>query len=117
MAQANPAVVQATVIGDAPSPQEMVVGAVGASPHPKLILENGFGDLPQMHHCQWCGAQEATKVSHNVSLGTHIACVGLCVIGCDLGCCLVPYCINSTKQVNHKCGSCGQVVGIKKFIV
>ena len=40
----------------------------------------------------------------------------LCCVGCDLGCCFIPFCINDLKDANHDCPNCGSRIGTKKLI-
>ncbi|CAE8620137.1 unnamed protein product [Polarella glacialis] len=103
----------AQVVGN-PGQQQMAAGPHGM---PQVVLENGFGDSPQAHACQWCGVTGQTKVNHVISTGTHVACLGVCCIGGDCFCCLIPYCMNCSKEAQHSCTSCGQLVGRKKFLM
>merc|ERR1711879_91177 len=86
-------------------------GAVAMGNQPKAVLETGFGDMPQQHQCQWCNAVGMTRVVSEVSGGTHLACLGICCLGCECGCCLIPYCVDACKEKKHFCTSCNQMVG------
>ncbi|GAU95093.1 hypothetical protein RvY_06770 [Ramazzottius varieornatus] len=36
---------------------------------------------------------------------------GLCLVGCWLGCCLIPFCVKSAQDVIHKCPNCNAFLG------
>ncbi|CAE8596457.1 unnamed protein product [Polarella glacialis] len=98
--------------------QQMAAGQhqMAAGPHgmPQVVLENGFGDSPQPHGCQFCGVVGQTRVNHIISTGTVVACVCVaCFFPC--GCCLIAYCMKCSKEAQHSCTSCGQLVGRKQF--
>ena len=38
-------------------------------------------------------------------------CLGLSLIGCDLGCCLIPFCMDGCMVHQHYCSSCGAHIG------
>mmetsp|Transcript_96714 Transcript_96714/g.189962 ORF Transcript_96714/g.189962 Transcript_96714/m.189962 type:complete len:122 (-) Transcript_96714:316-681(-) len=110
-------VVQAYVVSPAPQPQVMgaPVVAVAVAPE-KRVQMHGFTQFPQQHNCQWCGHTGLTMVSKHVCTGTHLACAGICFVGCQLGCCLIPYCMDGTKSTHHTCAQCHQLVGICTFL-
>ena len=39
-----------------------------------------------------------------------LLCVVLCLFGLVFGCCLIPFCVDSVKDVIHKCPNCGAVI-------
>lgn len=64
-------------------------------------------------HCRYEGQSITTKVT---GLANHIGAAGTCLIGCWLGCCLIPYCLDDLKDTEHQCASCKRLIGIKKVI-
>jgi lipopolysaccharide-induced tumor necrosis factor-alpha factor len=53
-----------------------------------------FGDRPQQCKCPNCRADVLTMTKHNTGVITWLLAGGLCLIGCVLGCCLIPFCLN-----------------------
>ena len=41
---------------------------------------------------------------------TWLSCVGLCMAGCVLGCCLTPFCMGGLKDSLHYCTHCDQLI-------
>eukprot|EP00747_Dinoflagellata_sp_TGD_P095007 gnl/TRDRNA2_/TRDRNA2_166314_c0_seq2.p1 gnl/TRDRNA2_/TRDRNA2_166314_c0~~gnl/TRDRNA2_/TRDRNA2_166314_c0_seq2.p1 ORF type:complete len:135 (+),score=12.56 gnl/TRDRNA2_/TRDRNA2_166314_c0_seq2:48-452(+) len=102
--------VQAQVVGGVPGQQMMVPGAVMP-----MVMKSGFGDIPQMITCQFCGRSGQTIVEHVPSNGTHLVAAAICCCtGCP--CCFIPYIGTCCKEARHSCPSCRQVVGIKVFL-
>ena len=38
----------------------------------------------------------------------------LCLLGCWLGCCLAPLCLDAHKDAYHRCTKCRKVVGVRR---
>lgn len=72
----------------------------------------GFGESPVAMSCPNCKMSIVTATSYVTGTLTWLACLGLCVVGCDLGCCLIPFCCDPMKDVVHLCPSCGAQVGV-----
>ena len=49
-------------------------------------------------------------------MGNWVACGGVALLGCVLGCCLVPFCITELKDSVHYCASCGRLLGKKEAV-
>lgn len=72
----------------------------------------GFGESPVAMSCPACKQSIVTATTYVTGTLTWLACLGLCVVGCDLGCCLIPFCCDPMKDVVHICPSCGAQVGL-----
>ena len=70
-----------------------------------------FRTVPAMANCSSCGTQVLTYIEYRVS-GANWALAGLlCAFGCHIGCCLLPFFLNSYKDVIHVCSLCGMQLG------
>ncbi|XP_020609389.1 lipopolysaccharide-induced tumor necrosis factor-alpha factor homolog [Orbicella faveolata] len=76
------------------------------------ILAINFGEVPVAMTCPNCRANIVTATTFVTGTLTWLACLGLCVIGCDAGCCLIPFCFDPLKDVIHTCPSCVTQVGV-----
>jgi len=81
-------------------------------PVPVPVPETKFGFISQHHLCQFCGSQIITQIQNKNGLLTWLLVGGLCIIGLGWGCCLAPFCIDQTKDVEHLCPNCHRVVAI-----
>ncbi|RWS12572.1 lipopolysaccharide-induced tumor necrosis factor-alpha factor-like isoform X2 [Dinothrombium tinctorium] len=76
----------------------------------------GGNPFPTRTTCPSC-RQEVTSVTKSVNgLLTWLACGGLCLIGCVFGCCLIPFCVDACKDIEHYCPNCNTYIGIYERI-
>ncbi|PRP83705.1 lipopolysaccharide-induced tumor necrosis factor-alpha [Planoprotostelium fungivorum] len=61
--------------------------------------------------CPLCHAQVVTQTSHEPGSLTWLAAGGICLFGGWLGCCLIPFCLESTQDTVHVCPNCRNVLG------
>ncbi len=47
---------------------------------------------------------------------TWLACCAICFVGGGLGCCLIPFCVDATKDTCHACPACNRDVGKDKVL-
>ncbi|XP_076865358.1 lipopolysaccharide-induced tumor necrosis factor-alpha factor homolog [Brachyhypopomus gauderio] len=73
-----------------------------------------FGDLPVQAFCPVCVQSVQTRLEHSSGTMTWLTCAGLCIFGCIYGCCLIPFCVDSLKDVRHHCPSCNRIMGVYK---
>jgi len=66
--------------------------------------------------CPNCETRGLTKTEQQTSVAQYAICLLLYTFGCELGCCLIPFCCNQCKDTVHKCGSCGAILGVKRMI-
>ena len=64
--------------------------------------------------CKKCGKTGLTNVEHEPGALAWVLCVILFLIGCWLGCCLIPFCIPALNDQKHKCASCDKKLGKRK---
>mmetsp|Transcript_82 Transcript_82/g.109 ORF Transcript_82/g.109 Transcript_82/m.109 type:complete len:125 (+) Transcript_82:298-672(+) len=86
-------------------PSQQVVGM----PPPSVWTKE-----PQAAYCSRCRNNGVTKVRHKSSWLAWLCCFGLCIGGLDLGCCLIPFCMDSCKDIEHQCSVCGEYLGRQK---
>ncbi|KAK3755787.1 hypothetical protein RRG08_033964 [Elysia crispata] len=75
-----------------------------------------FGQSPALIVCPHCQATVTTSTDYTTGLMTWLLAGGVCIVGCWLGCCLVPFCIDAGKDVVHTCPNCKRQVGMFKQI-
>ncbi|KAK7507193.1 hypothetical protein BaRGS_00001128 [Batillaria attramentaria] len=56
--------------------------------------------------CPVCQAEIITSTRYETGSLAWIACLIICLCGCDLGCCLIPFFIDDCKDVVHSCPNC-----------
>ncbi|XP_063788436.1 LITAF domain-containing protein-like [Pseudophryne corroboree] len=85
-----------------PQPQPTVILA----PATTVILNASFTDTPASCTCPVCRQTIVTRVEYNTGLLTWLIFGLLLLFGCWLGCCLIPFCVDSCKDVDHFCPNC-----------
>ncbi|KAH3778557.1 hypothetical protein DPMN_180024 [Dreissena polymorpha] len=89
-------------------PQHQVDSAVYVQPH--AVYVQAFRNVPVRMHCQYCQAEIVTSTYTDNGTLTWIACF-IIFLFFPLGCCLIPFCMDSMKDVVHRCPNCKQQVG------
>lgn len=64
-----------------------------------LITTRGvlYGDIPIQCTCPNCYQPIVTRIEKNTGLITWLICGGIILVGGWLGCCLIPFCVDSLK--------------------
>ncbi|KAK9978036.1 hypothetical protein ABG768_019810 [Culter alburnus] len=76
-------------------------------PAPQVILD--VKQLPRhssQTQCQFCRQFVTTEVMTKAGSVTYLMCFISIVFCCIAGCCLIPFCVDSCKDVTHKCPKC-----------
>ncbi|XP_069066427.1 lipopolysaccharide-induced tumor necrosis factor-alpha factor [Pleurodeles waltl] len=73
-----------------------------------------FYDRPVQLCCPSCNQMVVTRVSFNAGALTWLSCGGLCIMGCALGCCLIPFCVDALQDADHYCPNCKALLGTYK---
>merc|ERR1719491_686335 len=66
--------------------------------------------------CPKCNQNVQTRVHSEPGLGTWLVCGGLCLAGCWLGCCFIPFCVEDLQDAHHSCPTCGTHMGSRKLL-
>ena len=53
-----------------------------------------------------------TRIQYKTGLVTWLAAAGTCMVGC-IPCCLIPFCMDVFKDVDHFCTKCDTFIGTK----
>ncbi|CAF1036392.1 unnamed protein product [Rotaria sordida] len=83
-------------------------------PHVVTIVQPRFGDLSVQCTCPNCHQTIVTRVERSNGILVWLICGILILVGCWLGCCLVPFCIDELKDTTHYCPNCGIMLGKNK---
>eukprot|EP01134_Creolimax_fragrantissima_P008671 CFRG8681 len=68
----------------------------------------------QSLHCPVCQTNVTTKTEYNSGLLAWGGAAVCCLVGCWLGCCLIPLMIKDCKDVTHVCPKCKTVLAQRK---
>lgn len=60
--------------------------------------------------CIKCHKKCKTVVETKIGVGACLDCGGLWLMHCVLGCCLIPFCMETFKVHTHYCGNCKALV-------
>ncbi|KAK2174108.1 hypothetical protein NP493_829g01080 [Ridgeia piscesae] len=85
-----------------------VVDVVYAS---STAVHQQLQNTPVQVLCPNCHAAIWTVVNYDIGMLTYVISVALCFIGCNLGCCLIPFCIDDCKDAIHTCPICNVEIG------
>lgn len=61
--------------------------------------------------CQHCQEAVMTKLTYEAGLLTYSLCGLIICFGLCCGCCIIPFFMDGTKDVEHRCCRCDKVVG------
>ncbi|KAK9718507.1 LITAF-like zinc ribbon domain [Popillia japonica] len=100
-------------VGQDAGPPPVIVGQPQPYATPQQVFVGPtihYGPESQSIQCPHCRSQILTKVETETTTRTHLVAVLMCACCCWL-CAWLPYCMDSCKNKNHYCPSCGAFLG------
>ncbi|XP_032086466.1 lipopolysaccharide-induced tumor necrosis factor-alpha factor isoform X2 [Thamnophis elegans] len=90
--------------------------AVPPVPHQTVYIPGPliFLDQPMQISCPACNQMIVTRISYQPGALAWLSCGGLALVGCWLGCCLIPFCVDAMQDVQHFCPCCNAYLGVHK---
>ncbi|UJR09030.1 hypothetical protein I4U23_013279 [Adineta vaga] len=76
----------------------------------------GFKHIPIECICTHCQQRIITRLEKKNGALNWLTCGGAVFLGCFLGCCLIPFCIDGLKNTSHYCPNCGKFLAEVKRI-
>eukprot|EP01084_Bolivina_argentea_P311611 539422_1 len=102
-------------------PQQQVVYVQQQPNTANIVVQTNFRNHsfpsnPTTVMCPNCKQNVQTKVELQNGLATWAVAGGLCLMGCWLGCCCIPFCVEDLKDAYHSCSQCGTHIGARKLM-
>ncbi|XP_069104490.1 LITAF domain-containing protein-like [Argopecten irradians] len=96
--------------------QQHVVGQPGMvvvtnAPQQSLPIVKSFRDTPQRMQCPNCSQDIVTVMTFVPGVNTMVCCLIIALLGGVLGCFLIPFFMDSCKDVIHNCPNCRTKLG------
>ncbi|CAH8645487.1 unnamed protein product [Schistosoma intercalatum] len=79
--------------------------------HQPTVTTTVYHRYPVGITCPFCHNSGVTRVRLESGCLPWLLCGILCFFGFFFGCCLIPFCLDSTKSARHFCPSCNRQVG------
>ncbi|KAJ8384024.1 hypothetical protein AAFF_G00212680 [Aldrovandia affinis] len=100
-----------------PVMEEPVVAPPPPMSAPKVILDHRkLPSTPSHTQCPFCHQFITTETVTRVGSVTWLVCVMSALLGCVAGCCLIPFCVPSLKDVEHRCPKCrAEIYTVRKL--
>lgn len=95
-------------ITDPPGHQSATVAA--------LIAASIASTSPILCQCPHCGRVVTTRCVPQTGCATWLCCWALAWAGCLFGCCLMPFCSETFRDVRHECPECDHTVAVYRRI-
>ncbi|GAB6029993.1 hypothetical protein CHUAL_005685 [Chamberlinius hualienensis] len=88
--------------------QPVVITTTGA---PVVVLGVAYGEQSMQVQCGYCRATVFTQTKVKPGGLSWLVFALCCLFGCWLGCCLIPFCVDSMQDVEHYCPNCKAKLG------
>jgi len=76
-----------------------------------VVGPSNFGRQPVRTMCPNCRNEVTTTTTEETGVMAYIVAGLLCFVGCFCGCCLIPLCMDSLKDIVHTCPNCNYKMG------
>ncbi|XP_069141502.1 LITAF domain-containing protein-like [Argopecten irradians] len=73
---------------------------------PQTSPQTQFEEVSVPTKCSGCGIDTITVLEYEIGNLSWTLCFIVALSGFCLGCCFVPFCLKTTKDVLHKCPDC-----------
>jgi lipopolysaccharide-induced tumor necrosis factor-alpha factor len=80
-----------------------------------IVTKDGapnYGNVPVRTLCPSCRKAVMSQTTYTIGLGTWLIALVLLLLP---PLCILPFFINSLKDVEHTCPNCGNLLGVKKI--
>ncbi|XP_033738495.1 LITAF domain-containing protein-like [Pecten maximus] len=96
--------------------QQQMVGQPGmvvvtTAPQQSLPVVKSFRDTPQRMQCPNCSQDIVTVMTFVPGVNTIVCCLIIALLGGVLGCFIIPFFMDSCKDVIHNCPNCQTKLG------
>lgn len=85
-------------------------------PQQVIIINQAPGVFQDSLFCRVCNKNTPSRIDYEAGVGTWLICVGAILLGFWLGCCLIPFCVDSLQDKLHYCTICQALKHRKNLI-